>query len=56
MVEKKFIMYDRFDQELNVGVNLRMSEINALLTAAVVKELNLLLKINTKLPKNISSL
>ena len=37
MVEK-FVMYDRFDQELDVGVNLRMSEINALLTYAVIQE------------------
>jgi dTDP-4-amino-4,6-dideoxygalactose transaminase len=37
MVEK-FIMYDRFDQKLDVGVNLRMSEINALLTYAVIQE------------------
>lgn len=35
---KKFVMYDRFDQKLNVGVNLRMSEINALLTYSVVPE------------------
>jgi len=34
----KFVMYDRFDQKLDVGVNLRMSEINALLTYAVIRE------------------
>ena len=34
----KFIMYDRYDQKLDVGVNLRMSEINTLLTYAVVRE------------------
>jgi perosamine synthetase len=37
MIEK-FIMYDRFDQELDVGVNLRMSEINALLAYSVIRE------------------
>ena len=37
MVEK-FIMYDRFEQKLDVGVNLRMSEINALLTYSVIQE------------------
>jgi len=37
MIEK-FVMYDRFDQKLKVGVNLRMSEINALLTYSVIKE------------------
>ena len=34
----KFIMYDRFDQKLNVGINFRMSEINALLAFAVINE------------------
>jgi len=34
----KFIMYDRFDQKLNVGINFRMSEINALLAFAVIIE------------------
>lgn len=37
MIEK-YIMYDRFDQKLEVGVNLRMSEINALLTYAVIEQ------------------
>lgn len=37
-MSKKFIMYDRFDQEIDVGVNLRMSEINALLSFSVLKE------------------
>ena len=31
-------MYDRFDQQMDVGVNFRMSEINALLSYAVMKE------------------
>ena len=35
---KRFVMYDRFDQKIVVGINLRMSEINALLTFAVLKE------------------
>lgn len=34
----KYVIYDRFDQKLDVGVNLRMSEINALLTYSVIKE------------------
>jgi perosamine synthetase len=37
-IMEKFIMYDRFDQELDIGVNLRMSEINALLTYSVIQE------------------
>lgn len=35
---EKFVMYDRFDQKLDVGVNLRMSEISALLTYSVIQE------------------
>ena len=35
---QKFIIYDRFDQQLDVGVNLRMSEINALLSYSVLEE------------------
>ncbi|VAW82568.1 hypothetical protein MNBD_GAMMA12-1639 [hydrothermal vent metagenome] len=34
---EKFIIYDRFDQRLDVGINLRMSELNALLTFSVIK-------------------
>lgn len=36
----KFSMYDRFDQVLDVGVNNRMSEINALLSFAVLKSID----------------
>tara|TARA_B100002052_G_C15847639_1_gene583350 strand:- start:66 stop:1103 length:1038 start_codon:yes stop_codon:yes gene_type:complete len=35
---EKFVIYDRFDQKLDVGVNFRMSEINALLSYSVLKE------------------
>lgn len=34
----KFVIYDRFEQQLDIGVNLRMSEINALLAYSVIKE------------------
>ena len=37
-------MYDRFDQKLDVGVNLRMSEINALLSYAVLLETEEIIK------------
>ena len=37
MIEK-YVIYDRFDQKLEVGVNFRMSEINALLCYSVIKE------------------
>lgn len=33
---KKFVMYDRIEQNIDVGINLRMSEINALLTCSVL--------------------
>jgi len=36
---QKFSMYDRFDQKLDLGINIRMSEINALLTYSVIKEI-----------------
>ena len=41
---EKFVMYDRFDQKLDIGVNLRMSEINALLTYAVIQETESIIK------------
>ena len=34
----KFSIYDRFDQKLEIGNNIRISEVQALLTFAVVKE------------------
>lgn len=34
----KFIIYDRFEKEMDIGVNFRMSEINALLAYAVMSE------------------
>ena len=33
-------MYDRFDQKLDLGINIRMSELNALLTYSVLKEID----------------
>ena len=36
----KFSIYDRFDQVLDIGVNNRMSEINALLSYAVVQSID----------------
>ena len=32
----RFIIYDRFQQQIDIGVNLRMSELNALLTYSVL--------------------
>ena len=34
----KFAIYDRFDQVLDIGINIRMSEINALLCYSVINE------------------
>ncbi len=34
----KFVIYDRFDQEIDIGINFRLSEISALLCYSVVKE------------------
>lgn len=34
----KFAIYDRFDQVLDVGINIRMSEVNALLCYSVITE------------------
>jgi len=42
-IASKFVIYDRFDQELDIGVNLRMSEINALLVYSVVQEVELII-------------
>ena len=36
---KKFSIYDRFDQVLDIGINNRMSEINALLAYSVLQEI-----------------
>ena len=35
---EKFIIYDRFEQQQEIGVNIRMSEISALLSYSVIKE------------------
>lgn len=38
-LSKKYSVYDRFEQNIDLGVNNRMSEINALLCYSVLKEL-----------------
>ena len=43
-IASKFIMYDRFEQKLDIGINLRMSEINALLSYSVLKETEAIIK------------
>ena len=48
---EKFIMYDRFDQKLDIGVNLRMSEINALMTYSVIQETEAIIQNKYKVAK-----
>jgi dTDP-4-amino-4,6-dideoxygalactose transaminase len=43
-IASKFIMYDRFDRNLDIGINLRMSEINALLTYSVMASTESIIK------------
>lgn len=40
----KFVIYDRFDQQIDVGINFRLSEISALLCYSVVKETEEIIK------------
>jgi len=40
----RFIIYDRFKQEMEIGVNLRMSELNALLSYGVLLEIDNIIK------------
>jgi len=40
----RFIIYDRFEQEMEIGVNLRMSELNALLSYSVLLETDNIIK------------
>jgi perosamine synthetase len=35
---QKFSIYDRFDQQLDIGINIRMSELNALIAYSVISE------------------
>ena len=43
-MSKRFVMYDRFEQEIDVGINFRMSEINALLSYSVLMETESIIK------------
>ena len=47
----KFVIYDRFDQKLNVGINFRMSEINALLSYAVLQQTEAIINNKYKIAK-----
>jgi perosamine synthetase len=39
-----YVKYDRFDQKMNVGVNVRQSEMHALMTYAVMKEVDTIIR------------
>lgn len=45
----KFSIYDRFDQELDLGTNIRMSELNALLSFSVLRETDSIIENKTKI-------
>ena len=51
----KFIIYDRFDQNLNLGINFRMSEINALFAYSVIKESEHIFDSKLEIAKKYSS-
>ncbi|MDC0083799.1 DegT/DnrJ/EryC1/StrS aminotransferase family protein [Oceanospirillaceae bacterium] len=52
---KKFSMYDRFDQKLDLGINIRMSEINALLSYAVLQKIDEIIKSKYSIAKRLIS-
>ncbi len=54
-MSKRFIMYDRFEQEIDIGINLRMSELNALLSYAVIKETDNIIKNKYSIAKKYAS-
>ena len=52
---KKFVMYDRFDQKMKIGINLRMPEINALLGFSVLQETENIIENKYKISKIYSN-
>jgi dTDP-4-amino-4,6-dideoxygalactose transaminase len=52
---KKFVMYDRFDQQLDVGINMRMSEINALLSYSVLQKIESIIENKYSIAKKFIS-
>ena len=47
----RFIIYDRFKQEMEIGINLRMSELNALLAYGVLLEIDNIIKNKQEIAK-----
>ena len=50
-IVEKFVIYDRFDQNIDIGVNFRMSEINALLSFSVLVKIELIIENKFKIAK-----
>lgn len=46
---KAFVIYDRFDQKMNIGINIRPSELQSLLIFSVVKEYKNIIKNKIKI-------
>jgi len=52
---EKYVIYDRFDQKLQIGNNVRISEIQALFTYSVAKEWNEIILNKEKIAKEFKS-
>ena len=52
---EKYVIYDRFDQKLQIGSNIRISEIQALFTYSVAKEWNEIILNKEKISKEFKS-
>ena len=48
---KDFIAYDRFKQKMEIGFNIRLSELQALMIYSVVKEYKEIIKNKSKIAK-----
>tara|TARA_Y100000590_G_scaffold318718_1_gene360643 strand:+ start:6938 stop:7993 length:1056 start_codon:yes stop_codon:yes gene_type:complete len=51
-----FIVYDRFKQKMNIGCNIRLSELQALMIFSVVKEYEEIIKNKSKVGKEYSAI
>ena len=51
---KDFIVYDRFKQKMNIGCNIRLSELQALMIYAVIIEYEEIIKNKLKIAKKYS--
>ena len=51
---KDFVAYDRFKQKMNIGCNIRLSELQALMIYSVIKEYKEIIKNKSKIAKKYS--